>query len=84
MKVGGAHEAMVTCWVMLGMVVAEIFGAGSPEDSKLSLLFAVFEPVEAHVHCFGALLFDRVVGEAYGCRVVCLYRRGRLRMTEFD
>ena len=75
---------MVTGWVMFGMVVAEIFGAGSPEDSKLSLLFAVFEPVETHVHCFGAFLFDCVVGEACGCRVVGLYRSGRLRMIEFD
>ena len=46
--------------------------AGFPMDSELALLDSVVDPEEAHVHCFGALDLDCVVGNAFCSRVICL------------
>ena len=49
--------------MVFGMVVAEVFGTWAPVDQKLALTNAILNPVKMHVHCFGAFLFDGVVGE---------------------
>jgi hypothetical protein len=49
------------CLVMLGEVVAEVLGAGSPVDDKLVLFDAIADPVEPHVHCAGFALLEGVV-----------------------
>jgi hypothetical protein len=51
--------------MVLGMVVSEIFWAGSPIDDKLALADTVFDPITAHVDGFGPL-FALVWLVAYG------------------
>ena len=72
MDVDWAHCAVVGGRVVLGEVVSEIAGAFVPVDSELVLVHRVADPVEAHVDCFGAALFDSVVDDAFGCFVVGL------------
>lgn len=55
------------------VIVTEIFRAGPPKDSELSLLFAIFEPIAAHAHCFGQFLFDgTIVDNTHGCIAIGL------------
>lgn len=56
--------------MMFRMVVGEVVGAGCPLDFELILEDAVFDPVEPHVHGFGAVGFDGVVGDASGGGIV--------------
>lgn len=69
---------------MFGEVVGEIGGAGLPMDMELVLADAVADPVKAHVNGFGSTLFDGVVEDASGARVVNLDRRGGLWPAEFS
>jgi len=39
---------------------------------KLSLSYAITDPIKMHVNGFGAFLFDSVIGDATGHAVVCL------------
>ena len=43
----------------------------------------VADPVETHVDCFGALLFDGAICKSDDGRVVNLHGRGRLGLAEF-
>lgn len=43
-------------------VVSTVAFASAPVDNELALADTVTDPIEAHVHCFGAFLFDVVVG----------------------
>jgi hypothetical protein len=43
-----------------------------PVYEELALSYAIFNPIETHVHCFGAFLFDNVVGKTCGGRVISL------------
>ena len=61
---------MVFCRVMLGKVISPIAAAAFPIDNKLSLADAVTDPIKAHVHGFGLLLFYTIVGNAGGSGVV--------------
>ena len=67
---------------MLGEVVGKVFAAFAPVDDELSLADAVLDPEVAHVHCFGALVLDCIVGNAYGAAVVDLEWRWWLRMAK--
>ena len=69
--------------VMLGVIVTKVFVAGAPVDEEVALADAILEPVESHVHGFGAFLFDGVVGEAGGRGVVSLDGRGWLWVAKF-
>ena len=53
-----AHETVVTGGMVFGMVITEIVGARAPVDEKLALAYSILEPIETHVHGFGAFLFD--------------------------
>ena len=64
LEVGGSHCFVVRWGVMFGEVVGTITVPWLPVDSELALVFAVFEPVEAHIHVFGASGLDLVVGDS--------------------
>ena len=55
---------------MLGVVIRQVALPSFPVDCELSLTGAILDPVESHIHCFGSLHFDVVVGESFGCGVV--------------
>ena len=73
MKVGWSYLDVMGGRVVLRVVVRVVGLAGLPVDSKLALLDSVTYPEEAHVHCFGSLGLDCVVGNAFGRRVVGLH-----------
>ena len=69
--------------MVFGVVVGQIMVTRGPVHSELALLDSVFEPIVPHVHCFGLILFARVVGDAGGCGIVHLEWCGRLRVPKF-
>ena len=68
--------------MMLGEIVRTIEDAFFPVDVKLALADSVADPIETHIDCLGALLFDGVVGNAGSSAIVGNDGRGRLRMAE--
>ena len=50
MEVYRALSAMMFSWVMLREVISQIVFSFLPIDMELSLLDAIADPVEAHVH----------------------------------
>ena len=58
--------------VMLGEIVSEIVSPSFPMNDELALCDSVPDPIEAHVNCFGTLLFDGGIGDACSACVVCL------------
>ena len=74
---------MLVGWEGFGEEIGNVTVAGDPLDVELALADAVAEPVVPHVDGLGLSDFDRVVGEAHGCRVVADDdRRVRLRVTK--
>ena len=67
--------------MMLGVVVTQVSDAQLPVDEDLTLACAIVYPIKAHVDLFRSFLFDGVVGEAVGVRVVDLDWSGRLWVT---
>ncbi len=64
--------------MMFGPIVGLVVGSWTPVVAELALVVTALQPVESHVHCFGAL-WSNVVGEdAMGCAVVRLDGCGRL------
>ena len=59
--------------MMLGVVVSKVSDARMPVDKELTLACAIAYPIKAHVDRFRPFMFDVVVGEAVGGRVVYLY-----------
>ena len=74
--------------VMGGMVfcaiISNIFRARSPKEAGLTLSFAAADPVVLHVHGFGLVSNDGVVGYTHGSIVTTLDGGFRLRPTHFD
>jgi len=66
----GADFLMVFSRVMLGEVVCIVVRCGAPLYDEVALFYSVSDPVETHVHCLGASLFDGVIGDAGGGVVV--------------
>ena len=58
--------------MVLGEVVRFVAAAGTPVNVELLLFGAVADPVETHVHGFGAFLLNIVVSNAGSCGVVRL------------
>lgn len=83
MKIDWAHEAMMSRRVVLGEVVSKVITARCPKNVELSLLGAVPDPIETHVHGAGALLFNGAVEYAIGRGVVYTDWCGRLRVSHF-
>jgi hypothetical protein len=67
---------VVCCAVMLGPVVSLV--GGSLEKLELILRFLASEPMESHVHAFGALRLNVVVHNAKSCCVIGLHWSGWL------
>ena len=63
---------------MLCAVVGVVDCTRFPVYAELALADSVSDPVEAHVHCLGALDLDRVVGDAFRGGVICLDGSGAL------
>ena len=82
-KVSRAHGDVMFGGMMFCEVIGAVGRAAVPVDMVLVLTDAVADPVETHVHSFGAFLFDGVVGEAGGCGVVSLDWRSGLWVAEF-
>ena len=82
-QVRGADCLMVRCWMVLGKIIGTVSGTLSPENSELTLSYAVTYPIKSHVDCLGSFLFDRISGDA-ACGVVVSDNWGcRLWMTKF-
>ena len=83
MEVDGPHYSVMRGRVVFGEVVAKVVVTFGPVDEELTLVDTVADPVEAHVHGFGATLGYGVIGDAGGCTIVRLDRSGALREAEF-
>ena len=69
LEVRGTHLLVMRGRVAFGEVVGIVVLAAFPVDSELTLSDSVADPIEPHVHGFGAFGFDRVVGNS-GCYLV--------------
>ena len=69
---------MVRRTMMFGPIVGSVVGSWMPVVAKLVLGVTALQPVELHVHCFGASWLNVVVDNAMGCAVVGLDGCGRL------
>ncbi len=78
MDVSGANGLMMFRRKKVGERIRFVLFARAPIHVVLALAHAVADPIESHVDCFGAFLFDGVVGNAGGGAIVSLDRRGRL------
>ena len=68
---------------VLRVVVGKIANAGLPLDDELAVLDAILEPIETHVNCLGAFLFDSSIEDAAGDTVVSCDESGRLGPSHF-
>ena len=64
--------------MMFCEIIGIIVNAASPVDQKFTLANPVADPIESHVDCFGAALFDRGIDDSGGASVVGLNGSGRL------
>jgi hypothetical protein len=55
------HLLAVGWRVMLCEVICEVAVSQFPEDTELALVDSLFDPIERHVHGFGAFWFDGIV-----------------------
>ena len=55
-------KAVMGWWMLLGEIIGIIIRSFSPVDDELALSDPIADPVKAHVHRFGSLLLDGVVG----------------------
>ena len=84
MQIAGAHSLMMGCRVVLGEIVGLIALTWFPVDAELILFRPAPYPVEAHVHGFGAALFNSVIDNAASCGVVSFHWCCGLRMTHVN
>jgi hypothetical protein len=69
---------MVHCTMMFGKIVGLVVGYWMPGVAELALGVTAPQPVESHVHCFGASWLNVVGDDTMGCAVVGLDGCGRL------
>ena len=70
--------------MFFGKIVSKVASARCPVNVELALFDAVSDPIEAHVHGFGADLFHFVVDDAKSGGVVGLGWGWRLGMSHFS
>ena len=70
MEIDTADSFVVEATVVFGWIVSEVVEAWFPVNVEHTLADAVAQPVESHIHCFGAFLFDCFVDDACCCAVV--------------
>ena len=80
-QIAVSDRLVMCCWVVFREVIRIVFSGWFPHEFELFLKFSVFEPPVAHVHGFGATLFDGVVEETHGSCVVEDNKGGLLRET---
>ena len=68
--------------MVLGEVVGEVVGSGSPRDGIFATLHSITDPVIPHIDGFGALEADGVVGETDSSCVVRDNRGSGLRIAK--
>ena len=68
---------------MFCKIVSNVLASRGPVDSKLALVHAVADPIEAHVNRFRADLFHSPVHNSAGGRVIGFDGRSRLWMAHF-
>jgi hypothetical protein len=70
-----------------GVVLCEVIGkvgfAGLPMDAEVALADTVAYPIETHVDCFRAALFDGIIDNAMGTGVIGLDGCWQLRPIHF-
>ena len=81
MEISGSDFTVVRGRVMFGEIICSIERASLPFNVKLVLCFSVLKPMETHVHCFGAVLFGGIGGNAKGCSIVGIDQGRWLFMT---
>jgi hypothetical protein len=82
-KVSRAHDDMMFGMMMLCEIAGGVSRSAPPIDMVLFLLNAVANPIEAHIHGFGSLLFDGFVGDTTGGAVAGNHRSRRLWVAQF-
>ena len=75
---------MVCSRVVLGRVVGQIVFFWFPEDVKLALGCAVFEPIGTNVYGFGSFLFNSSCEDATGGNIVRFQWSWWLWVAQFD
>ena len=68
--------------MILCVLISHVLSARVPVESKISLDHVAAKPVKYHVHGFGALGDNGVVGDSHGGGIVSL--DGRLPLGPFD
>ena len=67
---------------MLCAVIYQVISARVLEESELVLYHAAAKPMESHVHGFGTLGYNGIVGDSHGSRIIGL--DGRLPLGPFN
>ena len=83
LEVSGADQAMMGCSMVLGKVISEVLGSGTPIHDVVALADTILYPIEAHIHGFGLALAGGTVGDAGCAGVVSLDWSGGLLATHF-
>jgi len=83
MEVQSARAAVNGRSKVLRVVVRKIANARLPLDDELAVLDAILEPIETHVNCFGAFLFNSSIEDAAGDTVVSCDDSGQLGPSHF-
>ena len=67
-----SNVLMMFCWVVFSPVICIIEFSRSPVNPELVLAFPISEPMETHIHGFGAFRLDLTVAHCLCHRVVRL------------
>ena len=76
------YQSVMCRRVMFCKIIGTIVGASAPVYGEFALAYAVFDPINTHVHRLGASLFDCVIQNAGSARIVGLYWSGALWMAQ--
>ena len=69
--------------MMLGRILHEVFLAGLVVKFETLLGHLVKQPKVSHFHCARSLSFNRVIRDAYGCRIINMDRSMSLWVDSF-
>ena len=84
MQVVGSNFSVMDGGMVLCVAIPVVGFARYPVDMEVALADTVANPIETHVDCFGAALFDCVVCDAFGGAVVCGEYGGWLWPSHFS
>ena len=80
-KISRAHCDMMFWVMMFCEIIGAVSRTAAPVDKVLSLPDSITNPIESHIHCFGAFLFHGFVGDTAGSAVVGDHRGRWLGMA---